>query len=431
MTDDKGTLFRRYLDSERLTELFNLQGPVYATRGGGFDGDIWGRFAELRESGPVHEGVPGPLVGFHDPAFFQGIPEADRPHYSAFDYETVETIVRNPEIYSSSVHLDGSSAALHESSMLQMDGQRHHRYRALVQPSFVPKRAQWWLQNWIQSTVDALIDNVVENGRADLNIEVFAPIPMLTICDSFGMSIPEALEIRAAVTTDGLGLGKFIDLVTPIIPERRAEPTDDLISVLVQAEITDDDGERHVLTDDEILSFAFLLLAAGSGTTWKQMGIVALMLLERPEFLERLREDRTLLRPAIEEVMRISPTDPVFSRWTTVDTMLGGVDIPAGAVVHMVFGAANRDPKRWENPDEFDPGRPVQSHFGFGGGHHICLGMHVARAEITCVLDALLDRLPNLRLDPDAPPAKVTGMYERGPTAVPVVWDAPDTEAVR
>jgi cytochrome P450 len=197
-----------------------------------------------------------------------------------------------------------------------------------------------------------------------------------------------------------------------------------LISVLVQAEVADEDGTRHVLTDEEILGFAFILLAAGSGTTWKQMGITMLALLEHPEWLARLTADPTLLRPVIEEALRWQPTDPAFARYVVSDTTLSGVEIPAGAVIHTVFGAANRDPSRWDDPDVFDPGRPLQTHLGFGGGRHICLGMHVARAEITAAIAGIVQRLPGLRLDSNAPPPKITGMYERGPTAVPVIWDA-------
>jgi cytochrome P450 len=110
----------------------------------------------------------------------------------------------------------------------------------------------------------------------------------------------------------------------------------------------------------------------------------------------------------------------MFSRFVAHDTELAGVEIPAGAVVHMCLAAANRDPSRWEGPDEFDPGRPVQPHMGFGTGAHICLGAHVARAELVTAIGALLDRFPNLRLDSDAPAPRITGMYERGPTSVPV-----------
>ena len=188
---------------------------------------------------------------------------------------------------------------------------------------------------------------------------------------------------------------------------------------------TDDDGTSHRLTDPEIYSFAILLLAAGSGTTWKQMGTTLTALLQRPEVLHAVRDDRQLLRAAIEESLRWMPTDPMFSRWVTEDTEFYGVRLPKGSVVHICIGAANRDPERWERPDEFDIARPLKSSLAFGGGNHICLGMHVARAEMITGINALLDRLPNLRLDPDAEPPRFVGMYERGATAIPVLFDTP------
>ena len=166
-----------------------------------------------------------------------------------------------------------------------------------------------------------------------------------------------------------------------------------------------------------------LLLGAGSGTTWKQMGITLTALLQRPDMLDGVRDDRQLLRPAIEESVRWMPTDPMFSRYVIADTELDGVELPAGSVVHIGIGPANRDPARWERPDEFDTTREMRPSLGFGKRTHICLGMHVARAEMTVAIAALLDRLPNLRLDPDAESPRFVGMYERGATAIPVLFD--------
>ncbi|SHN75738.1 cytochrome P450 [Cryptosporangium aurantiacum] len=411
------------LDPARLRELFDLRSDVYASRGGAFDGDPYPAFHALRESGPVHPGTPGELVGFTGPAFFSGLPYSDRPHFTVFDYATCNEIVRDGETFSASEHAPGSAAYEREQMLLFMDGARHRRHRTLVQSSFVPKRARWWIENWIDRTVHALIDTFAANGKADLNVEYFSAIPLLTICGSFGIGVADALDIRAAVTSDGQGMDLFNRLVTPIIRARREEPQDDLISVLVEAEL-DDDGVRHQLSDGEVLIFAYLLLAAGSGTTWKQLGITLLSLLDRPELLERVRREPELLRAVVEESLRWMPTDPAFGRFATRDVELHGVAIPRGAVVHVCFGAANRDPERWERPDEFDPDRPLQANLGFGGGPHICLGMHVARAEIRMAIAALLKRLPDLRLDPDAEPPRIIGMYERGPTSVPVVWRA-------
>ncbi len=403
------------LDPARIRRLFDLRSNVYATRGGAFEDDPYPAFHRLRETGPVHEGIVGPLIGYDGPAFFQGLPYPDLPHFSAFDFATCDTVFRDGETYIS----EPPDGAMFD-SILYMDGAEHRRYRALVQPSFLPKRARWWIENWIDRTVHALIDRIEGAGQADLNVDVFAAIPLLTITGSFGISIEDALDIRAAVTSDGVGIGEFMRIVAPIIAARREERGDDLISVLIDAEVADDDGVTHTLTDDEILGFAFLLLAAGSGTTWKQLGITMLALLERPEWLAAVRDDPTVLRSVIEESLRWQPTDPMFSRFVARDTELGGVEIPGGGVMHICLAAANRDPARWERPDEFDPTRPPQAHIGFGNGAHICLGMHVARAEIATAIEALVTRLPDLRLDPDAPAPRIIGLYERGPTSVPV-----------
>jgi cytochrome P450 len=407
------------LDRTRLRELFDLTSAVYATRGGAFATDPYPAFDRLRETGPVHEGIVGPLVGFTGEGFFQGLPYPNRPHWSAFDWATCDAVFRDGETYVSKPPPEDTPGLIN-ASILYMDGAEHRRYRALVQPSFLPKRASWWTERWVVGAIDALLDRIEPNGAADLNVEFFSAIPLLTITGSLGVSVSDALDIRQAVTSDGLGIEAFTRIVPPVVRARREEPADDLISVLVAAEVTDEDGTTHRLTDEEVLIFCFILLAAGSGTTWKQMGITMLALFGHPEWLAAVRDDRAQLRPVVEESLRWMPTDPMFSRFVARDAELAGIDVPEGAVVHLCLAAANRDPSRWERPDEFDPGRPVQPHLGFGTGAHICLGSHVARAEIVTAIGALLDRFPDLRLDPDAPAPRITGMYERGPTSVPV-----------
>ena len=116
------------------------------------------------------------------------------------------------------------------------------------------------------------------------------------------------------------------------------------------------------------------------------------------------------------------PTDPMFSRWLTTDTDYFGVRMPKGSVIHLCIGAANRDPERWERPDDYDIYRSLKPTLAFASGPHVCLGQHVARAEMTVAIGALLDRLPKLRLDPDAEPPEFRGVYERGATAIPVAF---------
>jgi cytochrome P450 len=408
------------LDIERVRSLFDLRGSFLARTGGGYLGDPYPIWQRLRAAAPVHAGTVHGLAGVDDPLVFQGLPYPDVPHFSAFGYEVCTAAFRNPEVFASSPNpVDATGSVSTDNSMIAMGGAQHRRYRGLVQPSFLPAKAPWWSRNWIERTVHLLIDQFAGTGRAELNVDFCAAIPILTITGSFGVPVDQALDIRASLRDPAA----IVKVLAPIVAARREEPADDLISVLVAAEYVDDDGVAHRLSDTEIYSFSLLLLTAGSGTTWKQMGITLTALLQRPEVLEAVRQDRQLLRSAVEEALRWMPTDPMFSRWVTADTDFYGVRLPKGSVLHLCVGAANRDPDRWEDPDTYDIMRPFKPALAFGSGPHTCIGMHVARAEMLTGINALLDRLPNLRLDPDAEQPRFIGMYERGATAIPVIFD--------
>lgn len=412
------------LDRNRMRELFDLQGSFNELTGGLYAEDPYPIWRRLRSEKPVHQGTVHELTGVPGPLHFQGLPYPDRPHFSAFSFEACNEAFRNPKVFASSpeaVDVDPETGSLGHNSMLSMGGVQHRRYRGLVQPSFLPSNAGWWIRNWIEETVHVLVDGFAGDGHAELNVDFCAAIPVLTITGSFGVPMEQALDIREALTRDHQ---KIVDILTPIVAARRADPQDDLISVLVQAELSDAGGTTQRLSDAEIYTFSLLLLAAGSGTTWKQMGTTITALLQRPDVLEAVRDDRTLLRNAIEETLRWMPTDPMFSRWVTEDIEFYGQSVPKGSVMHLCVGAANRDPERWERPEEYDITRPTRSTLAFGQGAHTCLGMHVARAEMTVGINALLDRLPGLRLDPDAQQPRIVGMYERGATAIPVLFES-------
>jgi len=406
------------LDRDRIRDLFDLRKNAGIVSGGDYTDDPYPVWQELRSRAAVHPGTVHELTGCAGEPSFHGLPFPDRPHFSAFSYAACDEAYRNPDVFSSSPNAEKGEGVGFESSLLMMGGVQHRRYRALVQPSFVPAKAQWWIRNWIESTVHALIDSFVDDGRAELNVDFCASIPVLTITGSFGIPVEQALDLRAALH-DPMAA---IQMLAPIVAARREDPQDDLISVLVQAEVTDEDGGTHRLTDPEIYSFSLLLLLAGSGTTWKQMGITLAALLQRPQVLDTVREHRELLRNAIEESVRWMPTDPMFSRWVAEDVDFHGVHLPKGAVLHLCIGAANRDPERWERPDEYDIHRPIKPTLGFGGGPHVCLGMHVARAEMSVGIGALLDRLPDVHLDSDAEAPRPVGFYERGVMDIPVAW---------
>jgi cytochrome P450 len=182
------------------------------------------------------------------------------------------------------------------------------------------------------------------------------------------------------------------------------------------------DGSRRPLNDQEIMANCRLIILAGGGTTWRQLGITLWALMTNPDQFEAVKADRSLISAAIEESVRWNSTDPVFSRLVTRDTELDGCPIPAGVSLDVCLGAGNRDPQRWDNPDVYDLHRKGQSHLGFILGAHHCLGRDVARAEMTVALNALFDNFPKMRLDPDAPaPELIGGLEQRGMTAVPVL----------
>jgi cytochrome P450 len=186
----------------------------------------------------------------------------------------------------------------------------------------------------------------------------------------------------------------------------------------VTAEI---DGER--LSDEHIYGFLRLLLPAGAETTFRALGNALLALLSRPEVFERVRNDRSLIDAVIEETLRWETSVTMVNRETACPVAFGDVTVPAGASVIVCTGSANHDEARYDNGEEWDLDRPAQAHLAFGTGRHQCLGMHLARLELRVGLNAILDRLPGLRLDPDAPPPHIEGHAFRSPPTLPVLFD--------
>jgi cytochrome P450 len=204
-----------------------------------------------------------------------------------------------------------------------------------------------------------------------------------------------------------------------LVDERRARPGTDLISVLAA---TDVEGVR--LSDDIIISFLRQLLNAAGDTTYRATSTLLVGLMSTPGLLDTVRKDRNLIGPAIEEALRWdAPTMQIF-RGPTRDVELGAHTIPAGAAVDIVIGSANRDKEVFADPDRFDIHRDRRAKLmSFGHGPHVCIGQHLARLEITVAMNALLDRLPDLRLDPDYPAPKIVGLVKRSPLSLHVRFD--------
>ena len=188
--------------------------------------------------------------------------------------------------------------------------------------------------------------------------------------------------------------------------------------MLAHAEI---DGER--LSDDEIFSFLRLLLPAGVETTFRSTGNLLYLLLSDPEQLEAVRSDRSLLPQAIEEALRLETPLLNITRLATRDTEIDDVAVPAGSTIMLMLAAANRDETRYDEPDRFDISRAnPKPHMSFGHGPHVCLGIHLARVEMRVALNLLFDRLPELRLDPEADDPHIRGQVFRSPTSIPVLF---------
>jgi len=415
----------------RYNEMFDVRTEARAS-GALIETDMNGAFNGFRDQAPVHKGYLRELMNLtdHHPRYATA-----RPGYTAFSFEACNAAFRDNETFSSKLYLDMPVVqGTFGGSMLERVGGDHRRMRATAQPMFLkPQTLTWWRQRWIDDIVANLIEALKGDERADLNMQLCARMPVHTVTRGVGMDGADALEFRQALLTllgvdrttpqEQMAAAETISrLLGGLITQRRAEPGDDVVTGMIAAELELEDGSRRPLTDQEIMANCKLIILAGGGTTWRQLGITLCALLSRPERWETLRADRSLIEAAIEESVRWNPTDPYFSRLVTRDTVLDGVEIPAGVVLDICLGAANRDPARWENPDEYDFHRPFQSHLGFSIGAHQCLGMNVAKAEMLVAINALLDNFPKLRLDPDAPEPSLVGALEgRGMTAVPVL----------
>jgi len=210
------------------------------------------------------------------------------------------------------------------------------------------------------------------------------------------------------------------DAIKEVVVQRRAEGAegDDLISRLIRAEY-----EGRSLDDHEVTTFVRSLLPAAGETTTRTFGTLMVQLLENPDVLERVRADRGLVNKAIDESIRYEPVATFKVRQAANATEIRGVQIPKGAMVSCIVSSANRDEEAFVNADKFDIDRKPRPSFGFGFGPHMCIGQFVAKTEINCALNAILDLMPNLRLDPSKPAPKITGAQLRGPHELHVLWD--------
>jgi cytochrome P450 len=341
-------------------------------------------------------------------------------------HEGVAQVLRDGETFTSTIY-ENLMGIVMGHTILEMDEPEHSRYRRLIQQAFTKKALAHWERDLVRPIVNSCIDRFAGRGRADLVRELTFPFPVYVIAAMLGLpeaDLPQfhrlAVELISIAIDPMRGIQASQALerdFLPLIAERRVTPRNDLISELAECEL---DG--HKLSDAEIVAFLRLLLPAGAETTYRSSSNLLFGLLTHPDQLDALKRDRALLPQAIEEGLRWEPPLLGILRRATRDAVIDGVPVPEGATLSVSMGAANRDESRYEAPDRFDIFRTARQHLAFGFGAHRCLGMHLARMETTVALESLFDRLPNLRLDPDAGEVQVTGMTFRAPTRLPVLF---------
>jgi cytochrome P450 len=395
----------------------------------------------LYSHGDPHGLEPDPLYAQLRPT--QPMARVQLPYgqeaWLATRYDTVKAILGDPRF--SRAHAANGDAPRstpiwpRPDAMVSLDPPQHTRLRRLVTAAFTVRRVER-LRARAQQVVEGLLDDMVEQGPpADVVQSLAVSLPITMICDILGVPFADrgmfqswsvAQVSTTAFTPEQIDDGhqQLRGYLAKLIAQRREQPTDDLLTALVQARDNDDQ-----LSEDELVTQGVMLLAAGYETTANQLANFVYALLTHPDQLAWLREDLTRVPTAVEELLRFvplatgAPSSQGHARVATTDIELDGVPVCAGEAVLPAVNSANRDERVFANPDQLDLSRVDNPHVAFGYGPHRCLGAHLARMELQVALATLLRRLPQLRLA--VPAAEVQwkkGMLVRGPKELPVTW---------
>ncbi|TLX71306.1 cytochrome P450 [Pseudomonas nicosulfuronedens] len=383
--------------------------------------DPYARIAELRHNASVLPGEYRAMMGLYPDITCP----PDAQHYSVFGYDEVAQVLGDPQTFSNHAYSYNLGISFGR-SISTMDAPEHPRFRRIFQKAFLPQTVAAWGDELVDPVVHDLMAKFEGRGEADLVQEFTLHYPFHIIYRQLALppedvSTFHKLAIAQTVVSVDIEHGteasrKLGTYFKRLVAERRANPGDDLISALAVAEV-----EGEYLPEEVLISFLRQLINAAGDTTYRATSVLLTALLSHPEQLEAIRQDRSLIPQAIEEAVRWDGPVLMQSRYASKATTLGGIEIPQGAFIDVVAGSANRDERKFPDPERFDIFRkPQHRHFAFAFGPHVCIGQHLARVEMTRALSAILDKLPNLRLDPDKPAPEIRGSMMRVPHSIHV-----------
>lgn len=352
-------------------------------------------------------------------------------HYYIANFELATQALLDDETFSSKSNSPDypGIGMVFGKTIVGMNGKEHLKHRTLVTPALRPRALGDEFQARARATANRLIDKFAQSGKSNLVPDFTFLYPLSVFVQVLGLPEEDVDDFHkwgvdlthvAADPERGMrGSVCMRDYLGPVLAEKRENLSGDLISKLIEAEVM---GER--MTDEEIISFLRLLITGGADTTYHLLGNVLSTLLNNPDLMELVRNDRSKIELLLWESLRWESPVQFISRATNREVEIGGVTIPDDTGVMIVLGSANRDEKVFENPDEFDINRDSERSLAFGYGRHYCAGKDFGFAEATIGLNVLLDRLENLRFDPDVDtPSKIRGVAFRGPTHLKVLFD--------
>lgn len=397
--------------------------------------------SDLRENKPVHQILP---LGVWAITRYDDVVHVLK-HHELFSSEALKYMgmgmagAQNAASAQFETELSADNAAVlfrTTRSVISTDPPEHGQLRAIVNRGFTPSQIER-LAPRIQEITDTLLDKVVARGEMELMEDLAIPLPVTVIAELLGVAPERGDDFKRwsdlfistlAQTPDAetfkqieRAMQEFAGYFGEVIKARKKDPQDDLISVIVHAGTAE-----GALSDVEVLAFCRLLLIAGNETTTNLVARMVSTLLDHPDQFAKLRADLSLLPNAVEETLRYAGIVPSLPRLTTQNVEVAGVEIPAGQIVMPFFMAANRDPRRFPDPDRFDITRKTTGHLGFGFGAHFCLGAHLARLETRTAMEGIVRRLPNLHVTRLSQEKHVlTG----GAVAIHLGFDAPPSSA--